>query len=335
MDAGPAAAWQAVPMSEDDAPIDVSVEHVHNGDVVTRVTRMTTDGGDAATAFVLVAGIGVAATYFEFLAPLLARRGAVYALDLPGFAGVRRPDEAPTAAFFADQVEAVLDRFDLRDPVLIGHSMGTQVVTELLVRRADLSRSVLVSPVVNEAESAPLLQGVRFAQSAARESFHLAMTALSAYILCGMVYFLTVLPHMLRYRITDRVRLVTARTLLIRGEFDRSSPRRFHSRLADALPDVWRWEMKGAAHSIINGHAVGVAKLVLRHLDDDLPRRGQMPSDEAEVPPARHADIRMFVAALASRVAEWISALRGDERGVGRAKSEHAKLLWRAYSPRG
>ncbi|MFG6475638.1 alpha/beta fold hydrolase [Microbacterium sp. P06] len=323
-------------MSDDDSTdqIEVTVDHVHTDGAVTRVTRMTTSTGRDTRAFVLVAGIGVAATYFEFLAPLLARKGAVYALDLPGFAGVRRPHVAPTAAFFADQVEAVLDHFALNDPVLIGHSMGTQVVTEVLLRRPALRHGVLVSPVVNEAESAPLVQGVRFAQSASRESFHLAMTALSAYILCGVVYFLTVLPHMLRYRITDRIRHVQTKTLLIRGEYDRSSPRRFHTRLAEALPDPWRWEMKGAAHSIINGHAVGVAKLVLRHLDDDLPRRGQMSSEEAEVPPARHADLRMFLGALASRAAEWVSALRGDERGVARAKAEHARLLWRAYSPR-
>ena len=322
-------------MSDDDDPIDVTVDHVHHGDVVTRVTRMSTDRAADGRAFVLVAGIGVAATYFEFLAPLLARRGPVYALDLPGFAGVRRPHVAPTPEFFADQVEAVLDDLGLDDPVIIGHSMGTQVVTEVLIRRQSLSHGVLVSPVVNEAESAALLQGVRFAQSAAHESFHLAMTALSAYILCGVIYFLTVLPHMLRYRITERVSHIAARTLFIRGEFDRSSPRRFHSRLAQALPDAWQWEMKGAAHSIINGHAVGVAKLVLRLIDGDLPRRGQMPSEEAEVPPAPHADIRMFLGALASRAAEWFSALRGDETGVAHAKSEHARLLWRAYSNRG
>lgn len=315
-------------------PTELTVDHVHNADVWTRVTRVASSSADAARSFVLVPGIGVAATYFEFLAPTLAAHGDVYALDLPGFAGVRRPDEQPSTAFFADQVEAVLDHYDLVDPVLIGHSMGTQVVTEVLVRRPGLSHAVLVSPVVNEAESAAWIQAARFIQSATRESFHLAMTALSAYILCGFVYFLTVLPHLLRYRISERLRDVSARVLLIRGEFDGTSPRRFHSRLVAAAPGARRWEIEGAAHSIINGHAIGVARLTVDHLAGTLAARGRMPASEAEVPPARHADAAMVLRALRSRAAEWLSALRGDEPGVARAKAEHARILWRAYSPR-
>lgn len=315
------------------APADVDVETLEHKGARTRVTRMTT--GAEGRPFVLVAGIGVAATYFEFLAPLLAQEGEVFALDLPGFGGMPHPGETPTAAFFADQVEAVIARYDLVDPVLIGHSMGTQVVTEVLARRDDLRHAVLVSPVVDEQHATILEQGVRFAQSTARESFHLAMTALSAYLLCGMLYFLEVLPHMLRYQMSERIGLGSARLLLVRGEFDRPSPRRFHSRLVAAAPSAVRWEIRGAAHSIINGHAVGVARLVSRHLADDLPARGRLSHEEAAVPPARHADVRMVLAAVGSRFAEWVSAIRRDENGVARAKARHARLLWDAYRPRG
>ncbi|MDN3494647.1 alpha/beta fold hydrolase [Planococcus sp. APC 4015] len=320
-------------MPQTPAPVDLTVDHVERGDATTRVTRVTTTSPASDDTFVLVPGVGVAATYFEFLAPTLAIRGDVYSLDLPGFAGMPRTDEQPTAAYFADQVEAVLDHYGLDNPVLVGHSMGTQVVTEVLVRRPHLSHAVLVSPVINEAESAVWIQAVRFIQAGVRESFHLAMTALSAYILCGLVYFLTVLPNMLRYRISERIGEAKARVLLIRGEFDRTSPRRFHSRLVAAAPDAWRWEIEGAAHSIINGHAIGVARLTVEHRDGTLARRGRMPSAEAEVPPARHADTEMVIAAIRSRAAEWISALRRDERGVARAKAEHARILWRAYAP--
>ncbi len=314
-------------------PIELTVDHVHRDDVTTRVTRVSASGASSDRPFVLVAGVGVAATYFEFLAPTLALRGDVYALDLPGFAGMPRGELEPTTAFFADQVEAVLDHYGLEDPVLIGHSMGTQVVTEVLVRRSELSHAVLVSPVVNEAESTTFVVAVRFIQSALRESFHLVMTALSAYILCGAVYFLTVLPHMLRYRLSERLALVEAKMLLIRGEFDTTSPRRFHSRLVTAARDASRWEIEGAAHSIINGHAVGVARLTLSHIDGELARRGRMPAAEAEVPPARHADVRMIFEAVRTRAIEWFSALRRDERGVARAKAAHARLLWQAYMP--
>jgi pimeloyl-ACP methyl ester carboxylesterase len=314
-------------------PTDVTVDHVEVHGARTRITRVESIVDGAPPTFVLVAGVGVAASYFEFLAPTLARHGQVLALDLPGFAGMPRPEDQPTAANFADHVEAVIERFELENPVLIGHSMGTQVVTEVLRRRKELSHGVLVSPVVNEQESALPKVALRFGQSATKESMHVALMALSAYLLCGVVYFLTVLPHMLRYRLVDRIGGAPASILLIRGEFDTTSPRRFHSRLVAAASRGRRWEILGASHSIINGHAVGVADLVLRHIGDELPSKGQLTSDEAAVPPARHSDVAMIWNAAMTRAAEWFSALRGDERGVARAKLAHARILWRAYAP--
>lgn len=319
-------------MPDDTRPADVDVQTFRRGLAQTRVTIVST--GASGRAFVLVAGIGVAASYFEFLAPLLAEHGDVYALDLPGFAGMPASGDEPTAAFFADQVEGVIAHYGLENPVLLGHSMGTQVVTEVLTRRHDLSHAVLVSPVVDESEASAIVQGVRFVQSTARESLHIAVMAVSAYLLCGFLYFAEALPHMLRYRISDRIRLVDARLLLIRGEFDRPSPRRLHSRLVARARDARRWEIQGAAHSIINGHAVGVARLVRQHLEDDLAARGRLTSEEARVPPARHKDLRMILDATASRFAEWFSALRHDQDGVERAKVRHARLLWRAYVSR-
>ncbi|MCJ1706269.1 alpha/beta fold hydrolase [Microbacterium sp. VKM Ac-2923] len=319
-------------MAEDSRPADVRVETHRCGPARTRVTRVTT-GAETEKSFVLVAGIGVASSYFEFLAPLLAEEGEVYALDLPGFGGVPASGEHPTAGFFADQVESVLDHYGLSDPVLIGHSMGTQVVTEVLARRPHLSHAVLVSPVVDESEARTLLQAVRFAQSTARESLHIALLALSAYLLCGFLYFFETLPHMLRYRISDRIGAGRATVLLIRGEFDRPSPRRLHSRLVARAHAARRWEIEGAAHCVVNSHAVGVARLTMRHVRDELAPKGRMPAADAVVPPAGHADVRMVLGAVASRLAEWISAARKDEQGVERAKARHARVLWNAYRP--
>ncbi|WP_150953284.1 alpha/beta fold hydrolase [Microbacterium testaceum] len=319
-------------MPEDSRPADVAVDTFRRGRSRTRVTRMST-GARNGRPFVLIAGIGVASTYFEFLAPLLAERGDVYALDLPGFGGVPASGESPTAAYFADQVEGVLDHYGLEDPVLIGHSMGTQVVAEVLARRPALAHAVMVSPVVDEAESTAIVQGVRFVQSTVRESMHIALLAVSAYLLCGFLYFFEALPHMLRYRISDRIGAGHASLLLIRGEFDRPSPRRLHSRLVTRARHARRWEIEGAAHCVVNSHAVGVARLVLRHIDDELPARGRMPAAQAAVPPARHADVTMVLGAMASRLAEWISAARKDETGVERAKARHARVLWDAYRP--
>jgi len=312
-------------------PPRVEVERVRHADAWTRVTRLPSRDAPGGRPFVLVAGIGVASTYFEFLAPVLAARGDVYALDLPGFAGVPRSAEQPTIAFFADHVGQVLDHYGLHDAVLVGHSMGTQVVVEVLTRRPGLTQAVLISPVVDDLEPSAPAQAVRFVVSAAHETPHLAVTALTAYLLCGAVYLATVLPHLLRYPMVERVAEVRAATLLIRGEHDRTSPRRFQNRLAARMADARSWEIRGAAHSVLNAHAVGVADLVVRHVDGDLPRRGRVESAQAAVPAPPRSDPRLLLDAATSRARGWFAALVGDDAGVQRAKGAHALTLWRAY----
>ncbi|KAA9089957.1 alpha/beta hydrolase [Microbacterium radiodurans] len=314
-------------------PADIDVETVEFDGVRTRVTRVQTErSAHADRAFVLIAGIGVAATYFDLLAPTLAQEARVFALDLPGFAGQRAPRADPSVSFFADQVEAVLDRFDLGDPVLIGHSFGTQIATEVLARRPGIRHAVLIGPVVNDRERSMPLQAIRFAQSSLFEPFRLVLLAVSAYLLCGFAYFLRVLPHMMQYRLADRLRDVSAQVLLIRGARDFSSPRYYHSALVRAARDAWRWEIHGAAHSVINGNAIGVAKLTTAFLAGDLARRGQMSAEEARVPDPAHGGIALAWRAARYRVQEWFSAKEGDEVGVEHAKESHAAVMWRAFT---
>ncbi|RKE65100.1 alpha/beta fold hydrolase [Microbacterium sp. AG238] len=314
-------------------PADIDVETVEFDGVRTRVTRVkTASSADSERAFVLIAGIGVAATYFDLLAPTLAQKAQVYALDLPGFAGQRAPRDEPSVSFFADQVEAVLDRFDLDDPVLLGHSFGTQIVTEVLARRPGIRRAVLIGPVVNDRERSVVLQAIRFAQSSLFEPFRLVMLAVSAYLLCGFAYFMRVLPHMMRYPLRDRLADVSAQVLLIRGARDFSSPRSFHSSLVAVARDAWRWEIHGAAHSVINGNAIGVAKLMDAFVAGDLPRRGQMSQEEARVPRPAYGGVALMWRATRYRVQEWFSAREGDEVGVEHAKESHAAVMWRAFT---
>lgn len=81
-------------MASDHRSLDVQVESYRSAAARTRVTRVST-GATAERPFVLIAGIGVASTYFEFLAPLLAERGEVYALDLPDSPACRHPALSP------------------------------------------------------------------------------------------------------------------------------------------------------------------------------------------------------------------------------------------------
>ena len=150
----------------DESSTRVRVSRVERGDLWVRVSTIGTTG---ERPFVLVPGIGVSSDYFERLAPNLNSFGPVHALDLPGFAGVTHPRTALTIRQFADLVGAAIDDLGLTDPVVVGHSMGTQIVTDLAARRPELSTLVLIGPVVNPAERRVTVAARRFLQAAWHE----------------------------------------------------------------------------------------------------------------------------------------------------------------------
>ncbi|PPG28963.1 alpha/beta hydrolase [Pseudoclavibacter sp. RFBG4] len=249
----------------------VDVRYIRHGEVRARVSTI---GADGDRAFVLIAGIGVASNYYENLAPGLGEFGPVHALDLPGFAGVPYPKRPMSIQRYAAVVGTVIDELGLEDPVLVGHSMGTQVVSELASQRPELSTVVLIGPVTNPRERSLPKLAFRFLESSAREPFRVAMLATGAYLLCGFRWFSAVLPRMMRYRIEDVLPRIQAHTLLIRGEHDSLVPRQWLRDMERLLPRASTWEIEGAAHSVMYDHAKGVAELCVDHAREPFDTRG-------------------------------------------------------------
>lgn len=259
-------------MSSSDATT-VEVRRVIDGE---RYARVSTIGQKRQRPFLLVAGIGVASNYYERLAPNLNEFGPVHALDLPGFAGVPHPDRAMSIRDYADLVGRVIDELELDDPVVVGHSMGTQVVADLASRRPELSSIVLIGPVVNAHERRIPLQAVRFLQASWHEPLRVKVLAVGAYLLCGFRWFSRVLPEMIRFPLEERLPSIQAHTLVIRGEFDAVAPREWVDTVSELLPHSRAFEIPGAAHSVMHAHAEEVARLCVEHArrprddDDDL-----------------------------------------------------------------
>jgi pimeloyl-ACP methyl ester carboxylesterase len=102
-----------------------------------------------APPLVLLHGRGHAATMWFPLLPELARRRRVIAVDLPGFGHSSArpftggPEEA--VRFFVDPIEAMLASYKVTTPVLIGHSLGGLIASEIALRGAiSPSRLVLI-----------------------------------------------------------------------------------------------------------------------------------------------------------------------------------------------
>lgn len=224
-------------------------------------------GGHRRT-FVLVHGIGVSSDYFEPLAHALHPYGDVMLVDLPGFGGVPRPSRPLNIAAFAEILyEAIQGEEFVTDPVVIGHSMGAQVTVELLAQHDISSHAVLIGPPVNKYEPWVGQQAFRLLQSTAHETPKLRSMAVRAYLRCGPTWFVEVMPSMMRYEMRERLPLVKANTLVIRGEYDTVAPEKWIAEVAALIPTSSRAVIPGAAHNVVYDSWEQVAELVLDHLE--------------------------------------------------------------------
>ena len=111
-------------------------------------------GRDGSTAtLVLVHGIGMGRKVFADLVRRFDDDSLVVAVDLPGYGEAPEPARTPTIERMADLVAAYLRRLDRGPVILLGHSMGTQVVTEVAVRHPASSSSLRLSIAVTAMRS--------------------------------------------------------------------------------------------------------------------------------------------------------------------------------------
>ena len=215
-------------------------------------------------AFVLVHGFGVSSRYFGPLAAELSRFGRVLVLDLPGFGDTRDPDHAPRITGFADVVNATIRQLDVVDPVLVGHSMGTQVVMEALVRAPGLARAaVLAAPVVNDRERRATVLMRRFIQTAVKEPPASARDSIRGFLHSGPRWLLRHFGPMLRYRIEESVATTDVPLTVVGGTGDRIAPPDWCHRLATAREGISVVIVDGAAHQMIHTNAPEVARVAL------------------------------------------------------------------------
>src|SRR5215213_12031128 len=89
---------------------------------------------ESRPAVVLVHGLVVSSRYMIPVAERLASYYRVYAPDLPGFGKSAKPPRALDMPELADFLDAWMQAISLESAVLIGNSMGCQVIAHLAVR---------------------------------------------------------------------------------------------------------------------------------------------------------------------------------------------------------
>lgn len=242
---------------------------VHCGeDTCVTVYRIIPDGvpGTRPTV-VLVHGLGVSGFYFEPLAEALAEHCPVIVFDLPGAGRTAESDGVLTIDALAEVVRGIIRGLQLEDVVLVGHSMGSQVVVETLAQEPTIARAAaLLAPVVPAKYRN--LRGLlrKFGRTAVHEPFGAVWRSCVGYAQMSPRWLWHQTQAMLRYPIDERISQVRCPLLLVRATHDYVAPRWFLSLLqreSGASRTVVR-EMPNAAHHMMATHADALTADILR-----------------------------------------------------------------------
>ncbi|MCW2288375.1 alpha/beta fold hydrolase [Leucobacter luti] len=224
----------------------------------------TESGGPGRSDFVLVHGIGMGRVTFGGVAETLSGVGRSFALDLPGFGDSPQHASADSLVENAELVARFIEDRATGPVTLVGHSMGTQIVAELAMRRPELvSGLVLIAPTINRRERTALQQALRMVQDLWGEGARVLLLGMYEYLKTSPFWFVGRLRRMLRHRIELVLPLIPVPTLVLRGEDDRVAPRDWGREVASLLPNGELREIPGRGHEAIIQSAEPVASLIL------------------------------------------------------------------------
>ena len=229
--------------------------------------RVGERAGAAAPAVVLVHGLGVSSRYMVRVAERLARDVRVYAPDLPGFGASEKPEHVLDVEALADVLAAWMDAVGLGGALLLGNSLGCQIIAEVGVRRPDLvAAAVLVGPTIDPAGRFLPRLLARAVADVVREHVSLLPILAYDYLRAGVVRTFRTLQILTRHRLEDGLPALAVPTLVVRGEHDMIVPQAWAEAVVRLLPDGRLAVVPGGAHAVHYDSADVLAALVRRLL---------------------------------------------------------------------
>lgn len=222
-----------------------------------------------APTFVIVHGIGTSHRYSAALHQALATSGHTYSLDLPGFGGMETPRHRLSVEQHATLLASVLSKLmtgpSARRCVVIGHSMGAQIATELAAQHPDLvSHLVLIGPVTDSRRCSALAQAIDLCRDTLKEPVSANLLVFGDYIRCGPRWYTRTLVSMLTFATADRIGHVAAPTLVLRGGDDPVSRQAWCAGLARQARHGTLSEIAGHRHLVHYSAADNVASRIRR-----------------------------------------------------------------------
>jgi len=214
----------------------------------------TTPAPAGSPKVVLVHGLVVSSRYMIPTAERLAPHYGVYIPDLPGFGRSEKPPLVLDVAALSDSLAAWMETEGLRSAVLVGNSMGCQVIVDLALRHPErVERAVLQGPTMDPEARTALRQAARLALDGPREPASLLPIMLLDYLSAGLRRSFGTFRYALKDRVEEKLPRVRVTALVVRGSLDPVVPQRWAERAARLLPKGRLVVVPGAAHTMNYG----------------------------------------------------------------------------------
>jgi pimeloyl-ACP methyl ester carboxylesterase len=213
---------------------------------------------------VLVHGLVISSLYMIPTAERLATDFRVFAPDLPGFGRSEKPRRALRLPELADALAEWLDVLGLNRAVIVGNSLGCQIVTELATRHPDrIQGVVLAGPTVDRHARTATRQLTRWLIDSTREKPAMALDHARDYYRAGLRRAWQTFRYMIDDRIEERLPRLTAPTLVVRGSHDPVVSQRWAEEVTSLLPRARLHVIPGGPH-VVNYTSAGPFAAVVR-----------------------------------------------------------------------
>jgi pimeloyl-ACP methyl ester carboxylesterase len=190
-----------------------------------RIHSITTAHDTQATpplerAVLLIHGLGMSSRYLRPTLRELGKDHAVYAPDVPGAGHSTRPRHPLRLHETADAVAAWMDAVGLVRPVVVGHSVGCQVVAHLAERHPDRVHSLVLASPTGDPTTNRWWQASSLARDAFRERPSLIPVAVGDYLRAGPVRMWRTFRRSRRDDLVARLHRLQVPTVVVRGGRD-------------------------------------------------------------------------------------------------------------------
>ena len=185
------------------------------------------------TSIVLIHGLGVSGDYYLPFAEEMNEHYDVYIIDLPGFGGTPKPHHSLSIIKLSHVVVDYIAEKQLQNVIIVGQSMGCQVVAHAVADSPDLfTKMILLAPTINKDERRFSTQTLRLLQDSIREPLPAIAVVLRDYLRMGIRRYLSTTRSMLADHIEKTLVNCHVPILIVRGENDKIVPRHWTEYLA-------------------------------------------------------------------------------------------------------